>query len=83
MLSLQGELIPLFRLAGLYHIDDARQSQNQGLVVVVEDEERQAGLIIDELIGRQQVVIKTLGETMQDIPGIAGLYPLELIQSCN
>ena len=72
MLSLQGELIPLFRLAGLYRIDDAKQSQNQGIVVVVEDEERQAGLIIDELIGRQQVVIKTLGETMQDIPGIAG-----------
>lgn len=72
MLSLQGKLIPLFRLAGLYRIDDAKQSPNQEIVVVVEDEDRQAGLIIDELIGRQQVVIKTLGETMNDIPGIAG-----------
>ncbi len=72
MLSLRGELIPLFRLADLYHIDDAKQSQNQEIVVVVEDEERQAGLIIDDLIGRQQVVIKTLGETMNAIPGIAG-----------
>ena len=41
-------------------------------MVVVEDDGKQAGFIIDELIGRQQVVIKTLGETMQNIPGIAG-----------
>ena len=31
-----------------------------------------AGLVIDELYGRQQVVIKTLGETMRNIHGIAG-----------
>ena len=72
MLSLQGNLIPLFRLAGLYHIETAAQDKSQALVVVVEDEERQAGLFIDELIGRQQVVIKTLGETMREIPGISG-----------
>jgi len=72
MLSLQGKLIPLFRLASLYQIEIAAQDQNQALVVVVEDEECQAGFLIDELIGRQQVVIKTLGETMRDIPGISG-----------
>ena len=38
----------------------------------MEDEEHQAGLIVDQLIGRQQVVIKTLGEAMRDIPGISG-----------
>ncbi|MBW1739224.1 MAG: chemotaxis protein CheW, partial [Deltaproteobacteria bacterium] len=42
------------------------------LVVVIEDNGNQAGLIIDELIGRQQVVIKTLGETMQNIDGVSG-----------
>ena len=72
MLSLQGKLIPLFRLASLYQIEIAAPDQNQALVVVVEDEECQAGFLIDELIGRQQVVIKTLGETMRDIPGISG-----------
>ena len=41
-------------------------------IVVVEDEERQVGLVVDELVGRQQVVIKSLGETLQDIPGISG-----------
>ena len=31
-----------------------------------------AGLVIDELIGRQQVVIKSLGESMSNVPGISG-----------
>lgn len=70
--ALRGSLIPLFRLADLYRIGGDGQDQNKPLVVVVEDEERQAGLLIDELIGRQQVVIKTLGEAMKDIPGISG-----------
>jgi two-component system chemotaxis sensor kinase CheA len=41
-------------------------------VVVVEDEDRQVGLVVDELVGRQQVVVKSLGQTLQDIPGISG-----------
>lgn len=72
MVTLQGSLIPLYRMARLYHIEDAQQNPDDAVVVIVEDEERQAGLLVDELIGRQQVVIKSLGETMKDIPGISG-----------
>ena len=71
VLSLQGKLIPLYRLTRLYEIDESG-SDHEELVVVIEDDGNQAGLIIDELVGRQQVVIKTLGETMQKIPGISG-----------
>ena len=72
MLRLQGKLIPLYRMSRIYGIGDARESLADAIVVVVEDEERQAGLVIDELVGRQQVVIKSLGETMKNIPGISG-----------
>ena len=72
MLSLQSQLIPLFELASLYQIAVTNRDEAQHLVVVVEDEERLVGLLIDELIGRQQVVVKTLGETMREIPGISG-----------
>ena len=72
MLSLQSQLIPLFELASLYQIAVTNRDETQHLVVVVEDEERLVGLLIDELIGRQQVVVKTLGETMREIPGISG-----------
>ena len=71
VLSLQGKLIPLYRLTRLYEIADGTDDHEE-LVVVIEDDGNQAGLIIDELVGRQQVVIKTLGETMQKIPGISG-----------
>ena len=72
MLQLQGNLIPLYRMSQIYGIADARDDLNEAIVVVVEDEGRRSGLVIDELVGRQQVVIKSLGETMQNIPGISG-----------
>jgi two-component system chemotaxis sensor kinase CheA len=73
MLTLQDSLIPLYRIGRLFKVGAGRSEQLEGaLVVVVEDKNSQAGLIIDELVGRQQVVIKSLGETMRDIPGISG-----------
>ena len=72
MLTLQDGLIPLYRMARLYDIIDAKDDPTETIVVIVEDEDRRAGLLVDELIGRQQVVIKSLGESMKDIPGISG-----------
>jgi len=72
MFSLQDRLIPLFRLANLFHSDRPVKETDKTLVVVVEYDGKQIGLMIDELLGRQQVVIKTLGETLRSIPGISG-----------
>ncbi len=73
MLSLHGDLFPLFRLADLFSIENTDLASDNKLVVIIEDDnKKKTGLIIDELIGRQQIVIKSLGETMKDIPGISG-----------
>ena len=72
MVNLQSGLIALYRMANIYHIDNAQQKPEDGVIVILEDEERQAGLLVDELIGRQQVVIKSLGESMKHIRGISG-----------
>jgi len=72
MLSLQGSLIPLLQLAQLYNVKGQTNDQDKSLVVVVEDDECRTGLIVDDLVGRQQVVIKSLGERMRNIPGISG-----------
>ena len=72
MFFFHGEIIPLFRINSLFNISDAEQDPTKALVLVVEENGNQACLLIDELIGRQQVVIKTLGESMRDIPGISG-----------
>jgi two-component system chemotaxis sensor kinase CheA len=72
MLRLQGKLLPMYRVGRLFEIPNSVADAMNGIVVVVEDEGRQMGLLIDDILGQQQIVIKSLGETMQDIPGIAG-----------
>jgi two-component system chemotaxis sensor kinase CheA len=72
MLCLQGKLIPLLRLGRLFEIADAQQDLTQAIVVIVEADGRQIGLVTDMLLGQQQTVIKSLGESMQGVPGIAG-----------
>jgi two-component system chemotaxis sensor kinase CheA len=69
---LRGELLPLFRLSRLFEIEDAVEDPAEGIVVVVESGGRKVGLLIDELLGQQQTVIKSLGETLRGIRGISG-----------
>ncbi len=72
MLKLQGKLIPLFRIAELFDVREAQSELPKAITVVVENDGHQAGLVVDELIGSQQIVIKTLGESLGNITGISG-----------
>ncbi len=72
MLALQGRLLPLFRLARLFDIREGVQEITEGIVMVVEDDGRRTGLLVDEILGQQQIVIKSLGEAFQGLLGIAG-----------
>ena len=72
VLRVQDQLIPLYRLSNLFQIEGAETDPLKALVVVVEDDGKHAGLMTDELLGQQQIVIKSLGEMMRDSPGISG-----------
>jgi len=72
LLSLQGALIPIFRLGTLFNIDGFERNPANAVVVVVENGGKQAGLLTDELLGKQQTVIKPLGDSLNGLPGIAG-----------
>jgi two-component system chemotaxis sensor kinase CheA len=72
VLRLQDQLLPVFRLHRLFAVPNAKTDPCSGLIVVIEDGGRQTGLLVDELLGQQQVVIKGLGESMQGLVGIAG-----------
>jgi two-component system chemotaxis sensor kinase CheA len=72
MLAFEGNHLPLFRLAGLFDVGGAKARPEEAMVVVVEDEGRKVGLMADELLGQQSIVIKSLGETMQGTDGVAG-----------
>ncbi len=72
MLAFHGSLVPLFRLSSLFDIQGGEEDLENSLIVVIEDDGNRAGLVIDELVVRQQVVVKTLGETMKNVVGISG-----------
>ncbi|MFW6333885.1 MAG: chemotaxis protein CheA, partial [Desulfosalsimonas sp.] len=68
----RNRLLPLFRLYTLFGITDAQADPTQALVVVIEDAGRQVALLVDELLGQNQTVIKNLGQGLKDVEGIAG-----------
>lgn len=72
MLSFEGQHLPLFRLSNLFNAGDVRKRPEDAVVVVVEDEGRKIGLLADELLGQQSIVIKSLGERLQGTDGVAG-----------
>jgi two-component system, chemotaxis family, sensor kinase CheA len=72
MLSLQGRLIPLFRLYRTFGLEGALQDLLEGTIIVVEHDNKKAGILVDEILGQQQIVIKSLGESLKGVPGIAG-----------
>ncbi|RZB36336.1 MAG: two-component system, chemotaxis family, sensor kinase CheA [Desulfobacteraceae bacterium Eth-SRB2] len=72
MILSRGKLIPLIRLDQIFNIKSDSFNPWEALVVVVEYEDRQICLFLDELLGKEEVVIKSLGETLKDTKGIAG-----------
>lgn len=73
VIMLRGTVLPVYRLAGLLDIPgQPDQAENEIYVVVVRKGERQIGLIVDTLVGQQEIVIKSLGRLFLGIPGIAG-----------
>jgi two-component system, chemotaxis family, sensor kinase CheA len=69
-LDLRGEVLPLVRLRELYDIEgDPGRRQN---VVVVKGGDTRVGLVVDQLMGELQTVIKPLGKVFQNVRGVGG-----------
>ena len=73
MLDALGSLMPLFRLSQLFNLNGQTAAHPwEGIVVVVEDSGHRTALLADELLGKQNTVIKSLGDGMEDIKGVSG-----------
>lgn len=70
--SFRGEYLPIVRLHELFGIEPRTRNLHEGLVVVAEGDGRRIGLFVDELLGQQQVVIKSMESNYGHIEGIAG-----------
>ena len=73
VLAVRGEFIRLIPLHRVLNVQGAVSEPWKALVVVIETENgSKTGLIVDELIGQQQVVVKSLAENSEPVRGISG-----------
>lgn len=70
-LMVRQAVLPIIRLYQLFNVKPTYTNPWDAIVVVVEYEGRQRAIMVDELLGKQEVVIKNLGG-LSDIPGVAG-----------
>jgi two-component system, chemotaxis family, sensor kinase CheA len=72
MVAYQGRHVPLFRLSRLFAIDEAIDDPTAGLLIVLRDGTGFFALLADEILGQQQIVVKSLGEGIAKTRGISG-----------
>jgi len=72
VLKLRNEILPLARLSDMFEVEKVLDNSEQVYVVVIGVAESKLGIIVDGLVGQEEVVIKSMGEYLQGIDGIAG-----------
>lgn len=72
VVSVRGEYIPLLRLYNILGIPPCNKEPWEAIVIVTTYEGRKYCLLVDDLVGQQQVVIKNLGAAMPRVKDIAG-----------
>ena len=72
MLRVQDSLVPLFSLNTLFDISDAADDRAERVIVVLENEDKPLALVVDEVLGQQQTVIKSLGDAFDPVSGVVG-----------
>ena len=72
VIHLRGNVIPLIRLNEVLDIESKKSKDDNLIVVIVKKGDKMAGLVIDELIGQQEIVIKSLGRYTRQCKFISG-----------
>jgi two-component system chemotaxis sensor kinase CheA len=72
VMELRGRIMPLHRLHRRFNIPADTEKPWEGIVVIIEHSGKTSALLVDEMISKQEVVIKNLGSFMQGLPGVAG-----------
>ena len=62
VIHLRGNVIPIVRLHEVLGLEMPKESKDRMIVVIVKKGDQYAGLVVDELIGQQEIVIKSLGK---------------------
>ncbi len=72
MIMIRGECYSILRLHELYSIDNSVTSIDEGIVIIIENDEKSVCIFADELIAEQQVVVKALPHYIKKVHGLSG-----------
>ncbi|EAK3282799.1 hybrid sensor histidine kinase/response regulator [Campylobacter upsaliensis] len=72
VLRLREEVLSLVRLSDVFGVKQVLESGDQTYVVIIGVAESKLGIIVDTLVGQEEIVIKSMGDYLQNIQGIAG-----------
>ncbi len=72
VINLRGTVIPLIRMAEVLDIESTRGADDNLTVVIVKKGDKMAGLVVDEIMGQQEIVIKSLGKFIKQAKFISG-----------
>jgi len=72
VLQLRREVIPFTGLYQLLNLEPQHFSATEGILVILQEGAKKMALLVDEIIGQEQVVIKSIKENMEQVEGIAG-----------
>ncbi|NVI06278.1 chemotaxis protein CheA [Paraburkholderia youngii] len=71
VVRVRGEYLPLVALHEVFNVSEAKQEPTQGIVTIMQTEGRRFAMLIDELVGQQQVVVKNLETNYRKVHGIS------------
>jgi two-component system chemotaxis sensor kinase CheA len=70
-LRVRDEFLPVVRLSEVFRTGDGAAAEQGGIAVIVESEGGKAALLVDDLLGQQQVVVKSLDTNFRRMPGVS------------
>lgn len=72
LITVRGNLLPLVRLDKLYNAQPKKMNPEDSYILIVENEGQQCGILVDNLLGKKQILIKRHGEQFPNIQGVSG-----------
>lgn len=72
VVNVRGEYLPIVTLAQMFHVPDAKRAPTEAILIIVESAGTRVALMVDDLIGQQQFVVKNLENNYHKVDGLSG-----------
>lgn len=73
---IRGECYPVLRLGEWYHLENYESNDESGMLVIIESDKRKICLLVDRLIGKQEIVVKPIPDYVRKVKGLSGCTQL-------